>query len=242
VALSQIWEANGNAATAGTSVTPTSTAISAVGDLLVASIVLKTDAWSNLAFAPLFSGSMTTPELVGRYDHSVGDLSVAIMAAVVTSSIASGSNLPISWTTNSTGRYGTVTCFRADESFDAWLASGVDDSVTAELASGTAFSGLADLDPIGSTGLGFRLIGKLVNNTAFTQGTGWTAIRNAGNTAPMSVHTSRAFRTDATAYNPDCSGFSSTGRKALLAVHFPTGSAPAAGAAPRRRALLGVGR
>jgi hypothetical protein len=240
VALSQIWEANGNAATAGTSVTPTSTAISAVGDLLIFSLVVKVTTWSSLSITPN-AGAINTPIFLGRTDHTVGDLSVALYGAVVTSQIASGSNFTMDWGVSSTGRYGTVTCFRADETFDAFEAlAGVEDSVSAELASGTAFSSLATLDPASGTGLGFRLVGKLVNNSTFTQGTPWTSIRNAGNTTPMSIHTSRSFRTDATAYSPDCSGFSTTGRKALIAVHLPTGSAPAGGPVPRM-ALMGVG-
>jgi hypothetical protein len=240
VAITRIWEANGNAATAGTSVTPTSTAISAVGDLLVASIVLMNTSWSALTFAPA-AGAITTDTLVGRVDHTTGDVSIAIMAAVVTTQIANGTNIPISWTTSSTGRYGTVTCYRATETWDYWLDTLVpDDSVSAELASGTAFSGLDNIDPISSTGLGFRLVGKRVNNTTFTQGTGWTAIRNAGNTTPMSIHTSESFRTDASAYSPDCSGFSTTNRKVLLGVHIPSGAAPGGGLVPRL-GLMGAG-
>src|SRR5690606_18593318 len=116
----RINEVNGQAATAGTSVTPTTSANYQVGDLVVASLFVLNKSSTN----PQLNATIRNNNSGGNFpwfgpiDHPTAAMRTWFGIGIVTSQINSGTNVGLSWSTSATGRYGTLTCFRSDEGFN----------------------------------------------------------------------------------------------------------------------------
>jgi hypothetical protein len=232
VAITRIWEQFGSRNNnAGTSVVPTSGAISAVGDLIVLCLSRNEESGGDATLTSLPGGAIGSWTKVYDAVHSSGtNMRVQIYVGVVTTQIPAG-NFTVTWTTNATVVVGWMGCFRAGETWDYFVSTLVpDDSGGDEEASGTStYNAPPTLDPISSTGLGIMMSVQAGNNANQTPGTGWTLIRNMGLTAGWAQKVYQSFRTDATSYVANVSGLSTSGAKLMGAVHIPSGAAPATG-------------
>lgn len=220
--LAPIWNQAGTA-TANTTVVPTSAAVSELDDVFLIAMAYNSTSRTLNSATPA-SGSIGKLVKIAEGNHSSAALRGELWAAIVTGQIPNSTN--VSLVANASGQIiGGISCWRCDESWGDFFNSGVwllDDAMLDEIASGTAITSARNLVPATASGLGHRIVAKLVNAVTITEGTGWTSIRT-NSIATLGSYRSRAIKTVITPYASSCTGLNTTGAAIDLATHLRAG-------------------
>lgn len=250
MALTHKFSVGTRSNTSGTTANGTSPNTSA-GDVAVDDLILVGVGCSGTfggSGEPSVSPASGAMSLLESFLGSGGNFWVGIYRC--TTAIPRNTVYTVSWTTSRTARASTIASYSATETFALYYSivagAGRDAAETVEETAGGIAewpASATDLTPAaasGSTGLGWRFMWGPVNNSSITAGTIATD-RRSGTTTGVQQFTHDIFRTVSTAYSCRATGMSAFAfDRSGIALHIPTGSAPAGGFTPRL-ALLGVG-
>lgn len=194
---------------------------------------------------PTITPAAGAMSIIEQFSGALGPGYIWIGIYQCTSAIARNTAYAGSWTTTRGLRNFTVSSYTATETFGGYIAAAARDAGETVGPSQITFgetiwpAAATDLVPLGSTGLGYRVIYQSVDNSAITAGTIATSRHGLSNTAGAYTFAHDIFRTVSTAYATQATGMSGFASRAGIAVHIPTGAAAAAKGiiVPRGRSL-----